>query len=98
MAFDLSIEPKFPPREPRKSVRLTTTLLLPDDREIVAVLTNISRSGFTAKSDVQLELELPLGVAIPGSGIRRALVRWCDKNEFGAKFKERLTDAQLLAI
>ena len=98
MAFDLSIEPRFPPREPRKSIRLASTVLLPDDREVAVVLTNVSRSGFTAYIEVPIEPAITLGVALPGSGIRRAEVRWCEGGEFGGRFKDRLSEAQVSAI
>lgn len=98
MAFALSIKPKFRPREPRKSVRLGTQILLADDREVTIMVTNISRAGFTARFDEALEAGTCLGISLPGCGIRRAEVRWSEEREFGARFESELTEAQLSAI
>lgn len=98
MPLELNIAARFLPREPRKAVRLEAILLLPDDREIAVMLTNISRSGFTACSDEAIDPQTILGVAVPGCGIRRAEVRWCEAGELGARFEDELTETQVLAF
>ena len=67
---------------------------MPDDSEVTAEVTNISRSGFTAYAERPISPSISLGVALPGHGIHRADVRWVQGLEFGARFDRDLTDKQ----
>ena len=87
MALSLKRTPRFPPREPRQLVRLKAYMLLPDDREVPIVITNLSHCGFMARALVTPEEGTRLGVSLPGTGILRAQVRWVDNNRFGALFE-----------
>jgi hypothetical protein len=90
MKLNLKREPRFTPRRPRLAAAFTTMLLLPDDREVNVLIRNISRDGFMAQSRAKLTEGTPFGVELPGRGIVRAEIRWCDGEEFGAHFERPL--------
>ena len=86
MPLNLKRLAKFAPRPPRKSVDVETNVLLPDDREVMVTLTNISARGFTAISDTEIVPATKIGISLPGFGIKRAEVCWASESEFGGRF------------
>jgi hypothetical protein len=88
--LNLKRTPRFAPRKPRLSAFITTAALLPDDREIRVAIRNISSEGFMAETDAPIEAGCRFGIDIPGRGIVRGEVRWCDGEAFGARFDRPL--------
>jgi hypothetical protein len=88
--LDVKRPARFSPRKPRLAAFITTAALLPDDREIRVAIRNISPEGFMAETDAPLEPGCRFGIDIPGRGIVRGEVRWCDGEAFGARFDRPL--------
>src|SRR3954452_19422637 len=86
----LNRPPRFSARKPRLAAFITTAALLPDDREIRVAIRNISSEGFMAETDAAIEPGCRFGIEIPGHGIVRGEVRWCDGDAFGARFARPL--------
>jgi len=86
MSLSLKRTARFPPRKPRKAVRIESSLLLPDDREVEIHVRNISAEGFMGECGCELEPETTLGLSIPDYGIVRATVRWSGDGTLGARF------------
>lgn len=98
MKLGLKREPKYRPRQPRLATLVTTAVLLPDDREIVVEMKNVSTDGFMAATSEQLAPDTWFGIAIPGRGIVRAQIRWSEDRIFGARFEKalKLQEVELL--
>ena len=88
--LSLKREPRFKPRAPRVAATLTSTLLLPDDREVSILIRNISNGGFMGLTNAPLHEGVWLGVDIPGRGIRRAQIRWFSEGMIGGQFETPL--------
>jgi len=86
MPLSLNRAARFPPRIPRKAVRIESCLLLPDDREVAVSVRNISAEGFMGECRFDLEPETTFGLSIPDYGIVRAVVRWSGDGTLGAQF------------
>jgi hypothetical protein len=87
MKLSLKIPARFPAREPRASVDIQATLLLPDDGVAPVAIRNISAEGFMGETPIALGVGDAIGVALPGCGIVRASVRWARHGEIGAQFR-----------
>lgn len=90
MKLSLKLPARFAPRKPRVAVAIEATLLLPDDNAVTVLIKNISADGFMGETDAQVPADAWIGVALPGSGIVPALVRWNDAGEIGAQFRRPL--------
>ncbi|MGX7895043.1 hypothetical protein [Tsuneonella sp. HG222] len=95
MILSLKRPARFRPRAPRTGVDIATQILLPDDRLIDATVRNVSELGFLAICDTELAAGTWLGVALPGYGIARAVVRWNEDGELGCQFRRPLSDAAI---
>ena len=91
MSLSLKRKPRYRPRLPRFATSVTTAILLPDDREIPIAIRNMSTGGFMAVTDAHVQVEMWLGVELPGRGIRRAQIRWFQDGMLGARFEVPLT-------
>lgn len=95
MKLNLKRAPRFRPRRPRHATSITTALLMPDDREIVIIVRNMSGGGFMAMAGEELAAGTWLGIDLPGRGIRRAQVRWFADGMFGARFEAPLSPEEV---
>jgi len=95
MALALKRPPRFAPREYRQGVAFDTALILTDDRVIAVAVRNLSAQGFMGRSSVSLKPGGWVGVELPGYGIARALVRWCEDDEFGCQFRSPIDFGRL---
>jgi hypothetical protein len=86
MKLTLKRPPRFKPRTPRIAAFFSTAVLLPDDREIRVEIRNVSSEGFMARTSESVPEGTRFGVEMPGRGIVRAQVRWCEGDGFGARF------------
>jgi hypothetical protein len=86
MPLSLKILARFAPRPPRAAVSICAWLLLPDDRAVVIKIKDISPQGFSGDTSANLRPGISIGIMLPGSGIVRANIRWCEHGSIGAKF------------
>jgi hypothetical protein len=90
VGLSLKRAPRFQPRRPRYAANLSADLLLPDGREVVLRIRNLSDEGFMGEAAAGIEPDTWLGVSFPGFGILRAQVRWADGHYIGGWFAHRL--------
>jgi len=97
MKLSLKINPRFPPREPRMSVSIEASLLLPGDAVVPIAVRNISAEGFMAETPIAVACEGWVGVSLPGCGIVPARIRWSVEGELGGQFRRPL-DLERLGV
>ncbi len=77
---------------------MAVEVLTPDGVPLSAEMTNISGSGFRARSPMVLKKGDRLIVRFNGRMPRRAQVAWQQGEEIGCRFLRPLSQAQLMAI
>ena len=87
MGLLLKRPPRFSPRTPRSAVYFGACLVLEDERVVPVTVRNLSPEGFMASCSIALPPRTWLGIELPGYGIVRAWVRWCEADELGCQFR-----------
>lgn len=95
MPLSLKILARFAPRPPRAAVCVRAWLFLPDDRAVAVKIKDISADGFSGDTAVDVPPDVSIGVMLPGSGVVRANVRWCENGSIGAKFGKAVDVEQI---
>lgn len=81
----MSQDRKWTGRESRSAAWIKVDLIA-QSQTVPGVITNISKSGCRLRSQVRLEPEERLYMAVPGLGQMTARVRWSDVHHAGAEF------------
>lgn len=97
MGLALKRPPRFQPRTPRFAAHLSADLLLPDGREVVVQIKNLSDEGFMGEAAADIGPDTWLGISFRGFAIMRAQVRWSDGTNIGGRFAHRV-DLEKLSV
>lgn len=86
-----------PWRQSRRRLNLSSEVTTPAGQIADAIMLNISSSGLLLRTDLPLEVDEQIVVAVPAAGDRSATVIWASDSLFGCKFTSPLPVAALSA-